>query len=45
MLKKVGAKAFKGIYKKAVIKVPKAQKKKYKKLLAKKGQAKTVKIK
>ncbi len=45
MLKKVGAKAFKGIYKKAAIKVPKAQKKKYKKLLAKKGQAKTVKIK
>ncbi|MEY8426203.1 discoidin domain-containing protein [Lachnospiraceae bacterium 46-15] len=45
MLKKVGAKAFKGIYKKATIKVPKAQKKKYKKLLAKKGQAKTVKIK
>ena len=44
-IKKVGAKAFKGIYKKAVIKVPKAKKKAYKKLFKKKGQAKTVKIK
>ncbi len=44
-LSKVGAKAFKGISKKAVIKVPKAQKKKYKKLLSKRGQAKTVKVK
>lgn len=44
-LKKAGAKAFKGIHKKAVIKVPKAKLKAYKKTLAKKGQAKTVKIK
>lgn len=44
-LKTVGAKAFKGIEKKAVIKVPKSKKKKYQKILAKKGQAKTVKIK
>ena len=44
-LKKVGAKVFKGIYKKAVIKVPKAKLKAYTKLLKKKGQAKTVKIK
>ncbi|MEY8426989.1 discoidin domain-containing protein [Lachnospiraceae bacterium 46-15] len=44
-LKKVGKNAFKGIYKKAVIKVPSAKLKAYKKLLAKKGQSKTVKIK
>lgn len=44
-LKKVGTKAFKGINKKAVLKVPKAKKAKYTKLLAKKGQPKTVKIK
>ncbi len=44
-LTKVGAKAFKGINKKAKIKVPKSEKKAYKKLLKKKGQAKTVKIK
>lgn len=45
VLKKVGANAFKGINKKAVIKVPAAKAKAYKKLLAKKGQSKTVKIK
>ena len=45
VLKKVGSKAFKGINKKAVIKVPKAKKKAYNKLFKKKGQAKTVKIK
>ena len=45
LLKKVGAKAFKGINKKAVIKVPKAKKAKYTKLFAKKGQAATVKVK
>lgn len=44
-LKSVGSKAFKGIDKKAVIKVPKAKKKAYTKKLAGKGQAKTVKIK
>ncbi len=44
LLTEVGKNAFKGISKKAVIKVPKAQKKKYKKLLSKKGQPKTVKI-
>lgn len=44
-LAKVGKNAFKGINKKAVIKVPKAKYKKYVKLLAKKGQSKTVKIK
>lgn len=44
-LKTVGKNAFKGIHKKAVIKVPSAKLKKYKKLLAKKGQKKTVKIK
>jgi signal peptidase I len=43
-LKKVGAKALKGIYKKAKIKVPKKQFKAYKKLFKGKGQAKTVKI-
>jgi DNA-directed RNA polymerase subunit RPC12/RpoP len=44
-LKKVGAGAFKGINKNASIKVPKAKKKAYTKLLKNKGQAKTVKIK
>lgn len=44
-LKKVGKKAFKGIHKKAVIKVPKSKWKAYKKLFKKKGQAKSVKIK
>lgn len=41
----VGARAFKGIHKKAVFIVPKKQKKSYKKWLKKKGAAKTVKIK
>jgi sorbitol-specific phosphotransferase system component IIA len=45
VLKKVGSKAFKGINKKAVIKVPASKVKAYKKLLAKKGQSKTVSIK
>ncbi len=45
VLKKVGKKAFKGIKKNAKIKVPKKKKKAYKKLLANKGQAETVKIK
>ncbi len=44
-LKRVDKNAFKGINKKAVIKVPAAKLKAYKKLLAKKGQSKTVKIK
>lgn len=44
-LKKVGAKAFKGISAKAKIKVPKEQKKTYEKLLKKKGVPKTAKIK
>lgn len=44
-LKKVGKNAFKGIHKKAVVKVPKKQFKKYKKLLKKKGLPSTVKIK
>lgn len=43
-LKKVGKGTWKGIAKKAVIKVPKKQLKKYKKLLKNKGQNKTVKI-
>ena len=43
--KSVGAKAFKGISAKAVIKVPKKQLKAYKKLLKTKGVAKSVKIK
>ncbi len=43
--KSVGSQAFKGIYKKAVIKVPKKQKKAYQKWLKKKGISKTVKIK
>lgn len=41
---KVGAKAFKGIHKKAKIKVPSSKLKQYKKLFGGKGQAKTVKI-
>lgn len=41
----IGAKAFKGIHGKAVIKVPKMQKKTYQKWLRKKGADKTVKIK
>ena len=44
-LKSVGKGAFKGIHKKAVIKVPKAKLKKYQKLFKGKGQKKTVKIK
>jgi len=45
VLKKVGKNALKGISKKAVIKVPKKQKKAYAKLFKKKGQASTVKVK
>lgn len=44
VLKKVGTNAFKGIQKKAVIKVPASKYKAYCKLLAKKGQSKTVRI-
>ncbi len=44
-LKIVGKNAFKGIHKKAVIKVPKNKYKNYVKVLSKKGQKKTVKIK
>lgn len=44
-LKSVGKNAFKGIHKKAVIKVPKSKLKKYKVLIKGKGQKKTVKIK
>ena len=43
--KAIGAKAFKGIHKKATIKVPKKQKKAYQKLLKSKGVGKKVKIK
>lgn len=43
-LKKVGKSVFKGIYAKAVIKVPKAKLKAYQKLLKKKGQGKKVRI-
>lgn len=43
-LKKVGKAAFKGIHKKAKIKVPKAKLKAYKKLFKGKGLAKSVKI-
>lgn len=43
--KSVGTQAFKGIYKKAVIKVPKKQKKAYTKWLRKKGITKKMKIK
>lgn len=45
VLKKAGKNAFKGIHKKAVIKVPAAKRKTYVKLLAKKGQNRTVRIK
>lgn len=44
-LKTVGKGAFKGIHSKAVIKVPAAKRKNYAKILAKKGQKSTVKIK
>ena len=44
-LKSVGANALKGISSKAVITVPKAQKKAYTKLFKGKGQKKTVKVK
>ncbi len=43
--KSVGTQAFKGLYKKAVIKVPKKQKKAYTKWLKKKGITKKMKIK
>ena len=43
--KSVGKNAFKGIHKKAVIKVPKKKLKAYQKFLKGKGQAKSVKIK
>ena len=43
--KKIGDKAFKGIYKRAIIKVPKANLKAYKSLLKKKGMTTTVKVK
>lgn len=43
--KSVGAQVFKGIYKKAVIKVPKKQKKAYTKWLRKRGITKKMKIK
>lgn len=43
--KKVGSKAFKGIYKKAVIKVPKSKLKAYKTMLKKRGIGKSVKVK
>lgn len=43
-LKKVGSRAFKGINKKAKIKVPSSKLSSYKKLLKGKGQAKTVKV-
>ena len=43
--KSVGKNAFKGIAKKAVIKVPKKKRKAYKNILKGKGQAKSVKIK
>lgn len=44
MIKEVGKKAFRGIDKKAVIKVPSGKFRTYQKLLAKKGQGKDVKI-
>ena len=43
--KAVGRNAFKGIHKKAVIRVPKGKSKAYKKVFKGKGQSKTVKIK
>ena len=45
VLKKAGKNAFKGIYKKATIKVPKKKLGEYKNLLKKKGQSSKVKIK
>jgi len=45
VLKKAGKNCFKGIHKKAVIKVPSGKYKDYAKLLAKRGQSGTVKIK
>lgn len=45
VLKKVGKNALKGIHKKAVIRVPAAKVKSYQKVLGKKGQSLTVKIK
>ena len=45
VLKNVGKNAYKGIHKKAVIKVPKKQKKAYSRLFKKTGLASTVKIK
>lgn len=44
VLSKVGSKAFTGIDKKAIIKVPAKQLKSYKKMMKNKGQKKTVKI-
>ena len=44
VLSKVGSKAFSGIYKKAVIKVPAKQLKSYKKIMKNKGQKKSVRI-
>ena len=43
-LRAVGKKAWKGIYKKAVIKVPKSRMKKYRKIFKNKGQGRYVKI-
>ena len=43
--KKVGSKAFKGIHKKAVIKVPKSKVKAYKTILKGKGIGKSAKVK
>lgn len=45
VLKKVGSRTFKGINKKAVIKIPKKMRKKYGRLLKNKGQKSSVKIK
>ncbi len=44
-LNRAGANSFKGIHKKAIIKVPKSKLKAYQKVLKKKGQASSVKIK
>jgi len=43
--KTIGSKAFTGINKKAVIKLPKAKKKAYKKILLKKGMKKSMTFK
>ena len=43
--KTIGANAFKGIFKKAVVKTPKAKKNAYKKIFLKKGMKKTMKFK